>query len=189
MGAGSIKEELSMAGRLGSRFTRDRLTGVALRIGVSWERSAAVTVLRRLLPGIAVGIFLSWGWAYRAEQAAAQAPAGSTRSAAGGTAQPRSAEPARATTAKAVASGESGGILALISNPTIGTPIQWLYLIDTKKRAFAIYRVDPNNPKGSVRLEASRQFRWDLDLDQYNNQGLEPADVKARVDALNHTNP
>ena len=99
------------------------------------------------------------------------------------------AEPGRASAAKAVAAGESGGILALIANPTTGTPVQWLYLIDTKKRAFAIYRVDPTNPKGSVKLEASRQFRWDLDLDQYNNQGLEPADVKARVDALNHTNP
>jgi hypothetical protein len=180
---------LAMAGRLGSKFAGSGLTGVALRIGVSWERSAAVKVMRRLLPGIAVGIFLSWGWAYRAERAAAQAPSSSARSSAGAAGQPRSGEPARATTAKAAVAGESGGILALIANPTMGNPIQWLYLIDTKKRAFAIYRVDPNNAKGSVKLEASRQFRWDLDLDQYNNQGLEPADVKARVDALTHSNP
>ncbi len=178
-----------MAERLDSKFAGAGLTGVALRIGVSWERWAAAKVLGRLLPGIAVGIFLSWGWAYRAEQAAAQAPGSSVRSGAGATGQPRSGEPARGTTAKAVSAGESGGILALIANPTLGTPVQWLYLIDTKKRAFAIYRVDPTNPKGSVKLEASRQFRWDLDLDQYNNQGLEPADVKARVDALNHSNP
>jgi hypothetical protein len=90
---------------------------------------------------------------------------------------------------KGVAAGEAGGILALIANQSAGPPVQWLYLIDTKKRAFAIYRVDPTNPQGSVKLEASRQFRWDLDLDQYNNQGLEPADVKARVDALNRSNP
>ena len=77
----------------------------------------------------------------------------------------------------------------MITNPTSISPIQWLYLIDTKKRSFAIYRVDPANPQGCVKLEASRQFRWDLDLDEYNNQGLEPADVKARVEALNRANP
>ena len=142
--------------------------------------------MRYGLPGIAVGMILSWGWGFRAEQAAAQGTA--TRSGAvAGTG--RGGEPSRPSSSKSVAAGESGGILALIANPAAGTQTQWLYLIDTKKRAFAIYRVDPSNPKGSVKLEASRQFRWDLDLDQYNNQGLEPADVKARVEALEHSNP
>ena len=36
------------------------------------------------------------------------------------------------------------------------------------------------------RLEASRKYRWDLELDEYNNQGLEPSDVEARVRALTH---
>jgi hypothetical protein len=75
----------------------------------------------------------------------------------------------------------------MVANPA--GPVQWLYLIDTKKKAFAVYRIDPNNPKGAVKLEASRQFRWDLELDQYNNQGLEPADVEARVKALAQSNP
>ena len=91
--------------------------------------------------------------------------------------------------AKGAVVGEAGGILAMVSSPQGNGPAQWLYLIDTKKRAFAIYRVDPANPQGCVKLEASRQFRWDLDLDQYNNQGLEPADVKARVDAVTRSNP
>ncbi len=103
--------------------------------------------------------------------------------------QARGGEAPRAA-AKGVVAGESGGILALIANPTANSPGQWLYLIDTKKRSFAIYRVgDPSNSKGTVKLEAARQFRWDLELDQYNNQGLEPADVKARVDSLNQANP
>ena len=80
---------------------------------------------------------------------------------------------------------DPAGTLALITNPT--GPVQWLYLIDTKQKSFAIYRVDPTNPKGSVKLEASRKYRWDLELDEYNNQGLEPADVEARVKALTHT--
>ena len=48
--------------------------------------------------------------------------------------------------------------------------MQWLYLIDTKKRAFAVYRIDPSNAKGTVKLEASRQYKWDLELEHYNNQ-------------------
>jgi hypothetical protein len=123
------------------------------------------------LPGLALGVVLAWGSGFRGEPAAAQT---------GGTARP--VEASRSPAARTVAGGDSNGTLALIANPT--GPVQWLYLIDTKKRTFAVYRIDPTNGKGTVKLEASRQYRWDLELDQYNNQGLEPADVEARVKAL-----
>jgi hypothetical protein len=91
------------------------------------------------------------------------------------------ARPAEATKSQPVkAVGEAAGTLAFVANPT--GQLQWLYLIDTKKRAFALYRIDTN--KGAVKLEAARQYRWDLELDQYNNQAPEPADVEARVKAL-----
>jgi hypothetical protein len=137
------------------------------------------------VPGMVLGILMTWAWEFRGEPAVAQVSGGSARGGAGAS-QGKTSQPAAA---KSVASGEAGGLLALIATPAAVPPVQWLYLIDTKKRAFAIYRVDPTNPQGSVKLEASRQFRWDLDLDQYNNQGLEPADVKARVDALSHSTP
>lgn len=141
------------------------------------------------LPGVVLGILLSWGAGFHGEPGEARAQNSAARPAPAGVAPGRPA-PAPATgTAKGVTSGEAGGILALITSPTAIPPVQWLYLVDTKKRSFAIYRVDPTNPQGSVKLEASRQFRWDLELDEYNNQGLEPADVKARVDALNRSNP
>jgi hypothetical protein len=140
-------------------------------------------------PGMVLGILMTWSWGSPGERAVAQAPSAAGRSAPGGVAQNRPMPSQAVQSAKGVTASEAGGILALIANPTAGPPVQWLYLIDTKKRAFAIYRVDPSHPQGCVKLEASRQFRWDLDLDQYNNQGLEPADVKARVDALNRSNP
>ncbi len=152
---------------------------MAVRLGSGWMRFG--------LPGMILGIAATWGWALLGERAAAQGPGGSPRSVAGGSVQGRPAPAAQP--AKGGAVGEAGGILAMVSSPQGTGPAQWLYLIDTKKRAFAIYRVDPTNPQGCVKLEASRQFRWDLDLDQYNNQGLEPADVKARVDAVNRSNP
>ena len=64
-----------------------------------------------------------------------------------------------------LAGGDVNGTLALVTSPTAGSA-QLLYLIDTKSRAFAIYRVDPTNPKGTVKLEAARQYQWDLKLDR-----------------------
>lgn len=143
------------------------------------------------LPGMVLGVLVTWGWAFLGDRAAAQGPGSTARSNAGVATQggrPVPSSGAQPST-KGTTVGEAGGIVAMISSPQSSGPAQWLYLIDTKKRAFAIYRVDPTNPQGSVKLEASRQFRWDLDLDQYNNQGLEPADVKARVEAVNRSNP
>ena len=146
------------------------------------------------LPGMVLGMLMSWGAGDHGEPASARAQAVGPRPgpAAGGgpgPGRPASVPASTSGSAKGVTAGESGGLLALITNPSAVPPVQWLYLIDTKKRAFAIYRVDPTNPQGCVKLEASRQFRWDLDLDDYNNQGLEPADVRARVEAVNRSNP
>ena len=78
--------------------------------------------------------------------------------------------------------GDANGTLALISSP-MGSA-QWLYLIDTRSRAFAIYRVDPTNPKGSVKLEAARQYQWDMKLEHYNNQAPEPGAIESMVKSL-----
>jgi len=138
------------------------------------------------LPGLALGIVIAWAASFRGEQAAAQqspiAPPRSTSSVPQAQSRP---EATKSQSSKTVAGNDQAGTLALIANPT--SSIQWLYLIDTKQKSFAIYRIDPNNPKGSVKLEASRKYRWDLELDEYNNQGLEPSDVEARVRALTHT--
>jgi len=69
--------------------------------------------------------------------------------------------------------GESGDTIAFTTNPN--GSVQLLYLIDTRSRAFMIYRVD--STKGTVKLDAARQYGWDLKLTGYNN--LEP-----RVEAI-----
>ena len=66
--------------------------------------------------------------------------------------------------------------MALVTSPAGAS--QWLYLIDTKARAFAIYQVDPTNPKGVVKLEAARQYQYDLKLEHYNNLPPEPSAIK-----------
>jgi hypothetical protein len=87
-----------------------------------------------------------------------------------------------------VATPESNGTIAFTSSAN-GSSSQLLYLIDTKSQAFAVYRVESNNPKGSgtVKLEAARQYRYDLKLSEFNNQPPEVASIEAMVKSMSST--
>jgi hypothetical protein len=71
------------------------------------------------------------------------------------------------------------GMIAFTSAGPAAT--QLLYLIDTRNQAFAIYRVDPQNSKGTVKLEAARLYRSDLRLAEYNNLPPEVAAIESMV--------
>jgi hypothetical protein len=136
--------------------------------------------------GVVLGIALCWGTSMRGPLAAAQ-----TERAGGSAAQvnpARSPDSARSQPARQSTVGEANGTLALITGATGGQGLtQWLYLIDTKTRAFALYRIDPMSSKGIVKLEASRQYEWDLKLEHYNNQPPEPDAIKATVQTLSRS--
>jgi hypothetical protein len=85
--------------------------------------------------------------------------------------------PSRA--AAATPQAEASGTVVVTSNSPRGDQI--LYLIDTKNQAFAVYRVDPQNPKGAVKLEAARQYRWDLRLAEFNNLPPDVAAIESMV--------
>ncbi len=133
-------------------------------------------VARYGLPGLILGIGLAWGSGIRGPEVAAQTGPSGPRAASSGP-----AEGNRSGGQRPVAGGEVNGTLAL-STPS--GPAQWPYLVDTKDRAFALYRIDPTNTKGVVKLEASRQYKWDLKLEHYNNQAPEPDAIKATVETL-----
>jgi hypothetical protein len=104
--------------------------------------------------GLLAGLAIAWSFgAGRAPSAHAQGQA---------------APPAEAGTIAFTAAGPNGAG-------------QHLYVIDTKTQAFAVYRVDPHDPKGAVRLEAARQYRWDLKLAEFNNQEPQVATIEAMV--------
>ncbi len=112
-------------------------------------------VLSYGLPGLALGLGLAW-WA-------------------GG----------RSATAQANTPGaEANGTIAFTSST--GGSSQLLYLIDTRSQSFAIYRVDPQAARGagSVKLEAARQYRYDLKLSEYNNLPPEVTSVEAMIRAV-----
>jgi hypothetical protein len=133
--------------------------------------------------GVVLGIALCWGAGMRGPLAAAQTDRTGVSAA-----PARSAETARPQAARQGTMGEANGTLAFITGANAGSgQAQWLYLIDTKSRSFALYRIDPMNSKGIVKLEASRQYEWDLKLEHYNNQPPEPDAIKATVQTLSRT--
>jgi hypothetical protein len=143
-------------------------------------------IARYGLPGLVLGVALSWVASARGPEASAQTDRGGASVAQTGAT--RSPEPTRPQAPRPNTTGESNGTLALITGSSGGGgQTQWLYLIDTKTRAFALYRIDPTNSKGVVKLEASRQYEWDLKLEHYNNQPPEPDAIKATVQTLSRS--
>ena len=74
---------------------------------------------------------------------------------------------------------ESNGTMAF-STTGPGTQ-QRLFLIDTKNQSLAVYLIDPQNPKGSLKLEAARQYRWDMKLAEFNNASPDVTAVESMV--------
>jgi hypothetical protein len=141
--------------------------------------------LRYGLPGLVVGALASSFGGSRAPVAVAQGGPGIDPGVNAGVRLP--VDPSRGGI-RPIATGETSGTMALLASSNVGST-QWLYMIDTKAHAFALYRIDPSNPKekGIVKLEAARQYQWDLKLDHYNNQAPEPAAIEATVKSLAHT--
>ncbi len=155
------------------------------------EMRVASGMVRYGLPGLVLGVALCWGFGMRGPEAAAQSERGGASGPAAQTASStRPSDVNRAQPGRQNTLGESNGTLALITGAAGNSgQSQWLYLIDTKNRSFALYRIDPNNPKGIVKLEASRQYEWDLKLEHYNNQPPEPDAIKATVQTLSRSTP
>ena len=76
---------------------------------------------------------------------------------------------------------EAAGTVAFAVSAAAPDSGQFLYLIDTKTQAFAVYKVDPRDPKGAVKLEGTRQYRWDLRLAEFNNQEPQVATIESMV--------
>jgi hypothetical protein len=77
------------------------------------------------------------------------------------------------------AEGSTATTIAFTTNsPDAG---QHLYIVDTRTQSFAVYRINPRDPKGAVKLEGARQYRWDLKLAEFNNQEPEVATIESMV--------
>lgn len=73
--------------------------------------------------------------------------------------------------------GQAAGLTTQISGQPGQT--QWLTLVNPSSQSLAVYRFEPNNPRGALKLEAVRQFRWDLMLSEYQNLPPEVSAVES----------
>ena len=131
------------------------------------------------LPGVVLGVGLAWGMEGRGPKAQAQAQPPI----------PLPSPPAERirNPLLSLPDGNATGTIAFTSQ--MGTYTQFLTIVDTRSRAFAVYRIDPANAKGSVKLEAVRQYQWDLKLAEYNNQPPEVAAIESTVKSLGQPKP
>ena len=130
------------------------------------------------VPGLVLGLLLAWGMEGRGPSAQAQAQS---------TIPLPSPSGDRARISPGLPDANGSGTIAFSSQ--LGTNGQFLTIIDTKSKAFAVYRIDPTNPKGSVKLEAARQYQWDLKLSEYNNSPPEVAAIESTVKSLGQQKP
>ena len=152
------------------------------------DMRVASGMVRYGLPGLVLGVALCWGAGMRGPEAAAQTDRGGRTSRTGGSpARAPEVQPGSAGAAEHDGRNKRDPRLDHRRRPANSGQAQWLYLIDTKNRSFALYRIDPTNPKGIVKLEASRQYEWDLKLEHYNNQPPEPDAIKATVQTLSRS--
>ena len=128
-------------------------------------------------PGLVLGLVLAWGMEGRGPSAQAQAPI------------PLPTPPGERVRTPTPASTDAGGNGTIAFTSQLGTSAQLLTIIDTKTKAFAVYRIDATNSKGSVKLEAARQYQWDLKLAEYNNQPPEVAAIESTVKSLGQPKP
>jgi len=90
------------------------------------------------------------------------------------------ATPAQPAPDRARSGGEAGDTIAFTTNANGSA--QLLYLIDTRTRAFVIYRVDTT--KGTVKLDVARQYGWDMKLTAFNNLDPQVTAIESMVKTL-----
>jgi hypothetical protein len=149
-------------------------------------------LVRYGLPGLVLGLVLASGGRGGGRELWAQAevpiPAPVPVAQPGSGPLPGPAPAADRGRASVTSGGEASGTIAFTTSAY--GPVQFLYLIDTRSRAFVIYRVDSTNTnKGVVKLEAARQYGGDLKLTEYNNFGVSVTAVEAMAQEMARSRP
>ncbi len=57
-----------------------------------------------------------------------------------------------------------------------------LIVVDSETKRICVYHVRPDGNKSTIEMVASRNFQWDLKLDDFNNTGLSPAQIREQLD-------
>ena len=112
--------------------------------------------VRSAAAGVAVGATLAWVLA-----SVAQAPA----------------QVGEQTPGSSAGFASPGQTIAFATDPQRADQAPLLFIIDTQTRTFSVYRVDAQKG-GKTKLLSVRQYGWDQQLSQYNNEPPEVRDIE-----------
>lgn len=66
---------------------------------------------------------------------------------------------------------------------------QQIVLVDSQTKRICVYHVKLQGNKSTIEMVASRNFQWDLKLDDFNGVGISPAQIKEQVLQKEGTRP
>ncbi|MEC8557830.1 MAG: hypothetical protein VXZ82_22730 [Planctomycetota bacterium] len=69
-----------------------------------------------------------------------------------------------------------GQSLQVVSS-TNATGSQQIVIVDSERRAIAVYHVDPR--QGRLSLKSSRQIDWDLQMEHFNGESPLPSELRS----------
>jgi hypothetical protein len=86
---------------------------------------------------------------------------------------------AAAAPAPAVAAGSE---LIVVPAPLGDTGRQMLTVVDPRQRVMAVYHIDLAT--GKIALKSVRNIQWDLQIEDLNNDGLTPKEIRSGLEHL-----
>jgi hypothetical protein len=145
-----------------------------------------VTIRMAMAAGLALGAGLMAGvpMASRAQPSSlSQLPASTTPAATYSQGRPVRANSAGATSADAISSAATaqavpGSTIAAIVS-TLPDGKQQTLLIDGERRVVSVYHIHPTT--GEISLKSVRNFRYDLEMDEFGTSSPSPRDIKAML--------
>lgn len=91
---------------------------------------------------------------------------------------PRFIRPAHAATR----GGAGPNDLTVFTAPAEARGQQLLYIVDPHQQTFCLYRLDEQ--EGTIKLEAARNFRWDLQFREFNNLPPTVESIRKQLDSI-----
>jgi hypothetical protein len=140
-----------------------------------------VTIRMAMAAGLALGAGLLAGvpMATQAQPSAiSQLPTGATPAAAYSQGRPAQAAPGGAISGAATAQAVPGSTIAAIVS-TLPDGKQQALLIDGERRVVSVYHIHPTT--GEISLKSVRNFKYDLEMDEFGTSSPSPRDIKAML--------
>lgn len=59
--------------------------------------------------------------------------------------------------------------------------IRQVVVVDSQTKRICVYHIRPGSNRSTIEMVASRNFEWDLRLDDFNNEGITPSQIREQL--------